>query len=107
MTRAAKSSIKKRKAHELEAKLPVDAAAPPVAERADGPCWSAFEGDEESGSCETCESAQAALDAIGDEASAPRDALLQAQRTIGIADWIDVETGEPAEGQSPPHLQED
>lgn len=26
---------------------------------------------------------------------------------IGIADWIDAETGEPAEGESPPHLQED
>jgi hypothetical protein len=35
------------------------------------------------------------------------ETLPELEREIGIADWIDPETGEPAEGQSPPHLNED
>ena len=35
------------------------------------------------------------------------DTLQKAQHEIGIADCIDAETGEPAEGESPPHLQEE
>jgi hypothetical protein len=31
----------------------------------------------------------------------------QAERDIGINDWIDVETGGPAEGQSPPHFEQE
>lgn len=34
----------------------------------------------------------------------PADTLPELEREIGIADWIDPQTGEPAEGQSPPHL---
>jgi hypothetical protein len=37
---------------------------------------------------------------------APGDTLQEAEHEIGIADWIDAETGEPAEGDSP-HLQEE
>lgn len=33
--------------------------------------------------------------------------LKQAEGDIGINDWIDAQTGEPAEGQSPPHLEEE
>ena len=32
------------------------------------------------------------------------ETLSELEREIGIADWIDPQTGEPAEGQSPPHL---
>ena len=32
------------------------------------------------------------------------ETLPELEAAIGIADWIDPETGEPAEGQSPPHL---
>lgn len=32
------------------------------------------------------------------------ESLPELEREIGIADWIDPQTGEPAEGQSPPHL---
>jgi hypothetical protein len=32
---------------------------------------------------------------------------MEAEREIGIADWIDAETGEPAQGQSPPHFLEE
>jgi hypothetical protein len=32
------------------------------------------------------------------------ESLPEMEREIGMADWIDPETGEPAEGLSPPHL---
>lgn len=40
-------------------------------------------------------------------ASAPGTALHEAEDEIGIADWIDPDTGEPAEGHSPPHMQDE
>lgn len=35
------------------------------------------------------------------------ETLPELEREIGIADWIDPQTGEPAEGQSPPHLDDE
>jgi hypothetical protein len=35
------------------------------------------------------------------------ETLPELEREIGIADWIDPQTGEPAEGQSPPHIHDD
>ena len=35
------------------------------------------------------------------------ETLPDLEREIGISDWIDPQTGEPAEGQSPPHLEEE
>ena len=35
------------------------------------------------------------------------ETLPELERAIGIADWLDPETGEPAEGQSPPHLEQE
>jgi hypothetical protein len=35
------------------------------------------------------------------------ETLPELEREIGIADWIDPQTGEPAEGQSLPHLNEE
>jgi len=42
-------------------------------------------------------------DSLGDS----EDTLPELEREIGMADWIDPLTGEPAEGQSPPHLDEE
>jgi hypothetical protein len=52
------------------------------------------------------------VDFGGVETATERDSdavetLPELEREIGIADWIDPETGEPAEGQSPPHLNEE
>jgi len=41
------------------------------------------------------------------DAIAPAESIEEAESELGINDWIDPETGEPAEGQSPPHLQDD
>jgi len=38
------------------------------------------------------------------EEDGEEDTLPELEREIGIADWLDPNTGEPAEGQSPPHL---
>lgn len=35
------------------------------------------------------------------------ESLPEMEREIGMSDWIDPETGEPAEGLSPPHLDAD
>jgi hypothetical protein len=35
------------------------------------------------------------------------ETLPELEREIGMADWLDPQTGEPAEGQSPPHIQDD
>ncbi|WP_210547696.1 hypothetical protein [Rhodoferax sp. PAMC 29310] len=35
------------------------------------------------------------------------ETLPEMEREIGMADWLDPETGEPAEGLSPPHLEAD
>ena len=51
------------------------------------------------------ESAEAArADRDRDEGIAPALTLAEAEDAIGINDWIDPETGEPAEGRCPPHL---
>lgn len=47
------------------------------------------------------------IEADIDWSSDPIETLPELEREIGIADWIDPQTGEPAEGQSPPHLDEE
>ncbi len=76
--------------------------------RPDGYHWLAPDGRQEFGPFETVDAAQADMEAT-DEGPEPdaADALLEAERDIGIADWIDPETGEPAEGQSPPHFEQE
>lgn len=107
MVRTVKRSHKEQKIPKPAGGEGPDVAAPTVFERPDGYYWSGPDGDAEFGPYETYELAQAARDVVDDQTEAPGEALLQAEREIGIADWIDAETGEPAEGQSPPHLQED
>jgi hypothetical protein len=43
---------------------------------------------------------------VSDElAPEPGETLQEAEDEIGIADWIDPETGAPAQGQSPPRFE--
>src|SRR5438046_7130920 len=85
---------------------PATAIEPPsIVERPDGYYWQAPDGHEEFGPFETYELAR--RDAVGDEAFAPGETLQEAEHEIGIADWIDAQTGETAAGESPPHLQAD
>ncbi|MEO5696625.1 MAG: hypothetical protein ABIQ60_05750 [Burkholderiaceae bacterium] len=72
--------------------------------RPDGYYWQALDGHQEIGPFESFAEAQDDMDS-GDTPDWLRDeSLTEAERDVGIADWIDPETGEPAEGQGRPHL---
>lgn len=74
--------------------------------RPDGYYWQAPDGKQDFGPFESMELALADMEAAGDETQEPGETLQEAEDEIGISDWIDPETGEPAEGQSHPRLQE-
>lgn len=85
---------------------PSDAAVAPIVERPDGFYWVAADGHQEFGPFETAELARSDRSLADEEAPAPGESLQEAEQELGMSDWIDPETGEPAEGQSPPHLDE-
>lgn len=74
----------------------------------DGWYWVAAGGGRQFGPFATLADARADRDCYGDETvdEVDVDAVHEAESELGIADWIDAETGEPAEGQSPPHLED-
>lgn len=78
-----------------------------ILRRPDGYYWRAPDGKQEFGPFESLEMAQADRDAADEEAPAPGETLQEAEDEIGISDWIDPETGEPAEGQSRPRFEEE
>lgn len=73
-----------------------------LVERRDGYYWVAPDGSEAFGPFDTLDSALADME-VADEEGEPDavDALADAEREFGIADWIDPDTGEPAEDRSP------
>jgi hypothetical protein len=94
--------------------MPEDGAAePPVAPedpvvlRPDGWYWTAPDGQQDFGPFETREEAVADLHASDPDDLEPGESLREAEAEIGIADFIDPDTGEPAEGLSNPHLPRD
>ena len=87
---------------------PDAAESPAIVAHPDGYYWIAPDGHQEFGPFASVELAQANRDtADADTAPAPGESLQEAESEIGIADWIDPETGEPAEGQSPPRMEEE
>lgn len=76
-----------------------------VMHRPDGYYWRASDGRQEFGPFETFELALADRDAGDEEAPEPGETLQEAEDEIGLAAWIDPETGEPAEGLSTPRLE--
>ncbi|MES2090068.1 MAG: hypothetical protein V4532_08845 [Pseudomonadota bacterium] len=78
-----------------------------IVERPDGFYWQAQDGHQEFGPFESYEQALADRDAVSEESLTPVKTLHEAEQEIGIADWIDPETGAPAEGESPPRLPEE
>lgn len=81
-----------------------------VVNRPDGYYWQAPDGLQESGPFATMEEAladmQSAETDVDDDAE-PGESLEEAEDEIGIADWIDPDTGEPAEGLSTPRLHDE
>lgn len=74
--------------------------------RADGYYWLSVDGTQEFGPYATMEEALGEIE-LDEEEAEPGESLEEAEDEIGIADWIDPDTGEPAEGQSTPHLNDE
>jgi hypothetical protein len=77
-----------------------------IVEHPDGYYWLGPDCDHEFGPFDSREGARAERDRWNEEAPSEGEALHEAEGDSGIAGWIDAETGEPAEGQSPPHFEE-
>lgn len=75
-----------------------------VVKRSDGYYWRATDDMQETGPFDSVEEAEADMLAAGGEAPEPGETLQEAESELGIADWIDPDTGEPAEGLSHPRL---
>jgi len=78
-----------------------------VIERPDGFYWQALDGSREHGPFETLLEAvqdMAEVDA-GEESIEPGETLQEAQAEIGMSDWVDPDTGAPAE-EDGRHLEE-
>lgn len=90
---------------ESAAPAPFD-EGPDFVERPDGWYWVAPDARQEFGPFDSRGQARADRDRYSEEAPVEGESVQEAEREIGLADWIDAETGAPAEGQSPPHLEE-
>lgn len=73
--------------------------------RPDGYYWLAPDGRQQFGPFESRELALADMSVSDELAPEPGETLQEAEDEIGIADWIDPETGAPAQGQSPPRFE--
>ena len=74
--------------------------------RPDGYHWTAPDGKQEFGPFATLELALADMNSANGESLEPGETLQEAEDEIGIADWIDQDTGEPAEGRCHPRLDD-
>lgn len=78
-----------------------------VIQRPDGYYWVAVNGTQEFGPFKTLELALADMQLASEETSEPGETLQEAEDELGLADWIDPDTGELAEGQSTPRLHDE
>lgn len=72
-----------------------------IVQRPDGYYWLADEGRREVGPFNSFEDAMADMRSAEDTGLEPAETLQEAEDEIGIADWIDPDTHEPAEEQRP------
>lgn len=78
-----------------------------IMSRPDGYYWRAPGRKQEFGPFASLEEALADMQSLDEESPAPGETLQEAESELGIADWIDPENGELAEGLSPPHIDEE
>lgn len=78
-----------------------------IVARPDGYHWLAHDGKQEFGPFETLELAQQDMAAADGREQGSALSLQEAEREIGIREWFDPETGEPAEGPCPPIPEEE
>lgn len=85
----------------------LDDVTAPIVQRPDGWYWEAPDGRQVFGPFASASLARADRDRYEEGAPEPGESLAEAESEIAIADWIDPDTGVPAEGQSLPHLPEE
>jgi hypothetical protein len=68
-----------------------------VIQRPDGYYWLGADGRAEVGPFASLVEAEADLNASADDSPEPGESLYEAEQELGIADWLDSETGELAE----------
>ena len=79
-----------------------------VITRPDGHHWLSLDGRREFGPFNSFEEALVDMQTDDEESAAePGETLQEAEFEIGMTDWIDPDTGEPAEGQSTPRLHDE
>jgi len=64
----------------------------------DGWYWLADSGRQQFGPYASADEALAEMMAAGEDGIEPGETLFEAEQELGIADWLDPDTGEPAEG---------
>ena len=75
-----------------------------IVERPDGFYWHTEDRSKQYGPFPTLHEAVADMESAGDEGEAafePGETLAEAEGEIGISDWIDPDTGQPAEESIP------
>lgn len=73
----------------------------PIVQRADGWYWQDIDTRVEVGPFDSAAAARADWQAAGEDAPEPGESLAEAESELGISDWIDPDTGSPAEGLGP------
>lgn len=91
----------------IEEGVALDDTTAPIVQRPDGWYWEAPDGRQVFGPFASASLARLDRDRIDEAAPVPGESLAEAESAMDIADWIDPETGVPAEGQCLPHLPED
>ena len=74
-------------------------------ERPDGVYWRGREGGKEYGPFASLAEAAADAETRGDSDYEPGESVAEAEAEIGIAEWIDPDTGDPAE-ESVPRIED-
>ena len=76
-----------------------------IVERPDGFYWQSKDGGKESGPFDTLIAAVQDMQRSDGEEIEPGESVEEAESEIGIAEWVDPETGEPAE-ESVPRIED-
>lgn len=69
--------------------------------------WITPDGKQEFGPFDSVELALADMQLASEESAEPGETLQEAEDEIGVADWIDPDTGALAEGQSTPRVRDE
>lgn len=79
-----------------------------IISRPDGHHWLSLDGRREFGPFGSFDEALTDMQADAEEtAMEPGETLQEAELELGMSDWIDPDSGEPAEGQSTPRLHDE